>query len=445
MSENVIGRISQMGSINDLIKLETNIDRLEKRTPEVSKALEEQYAELGREYITTKIDLDITNLSPAENKVLYVLSRYAGIQRKNKKSITYALRGLENNGFLDAAEKAVIRSKPTKGYEVLLDEDLSELSYEQIIVDHPEEFSDRALWYAKRTLGIDTLTDTPPADRGTITQIRTEEILDWLSKKARENNGILSGHTNEDVAKVVGLEDMARNGRVLGNIQSRIDLACGQSNLPPLGLCVTERFSNSWQNKFNWDYPLNQMILSSQSRVWSDKDFESIRLATRKLSGSAAKCWREWEGDTGNSSRNWANSLQVTEASGQSTSTPNSPDIEKTAKRIARTMLKTVFSADGRETTRTAKVKNTDLSEEECIELVGQLYEQQNGVCAYSNLKIQLDGFEDDEEMLASLDRVDSEGHYTPENLQLVCRFINRWKSNDKHDLFKRLLSKLQD
>ena len=444
MSEDVIGRISQMRSINDLIKLETNIDRLERRTPEVSKALEDQYAELGREYITTKIDLDITNLSPAESKVLYVLSRYAGIQRKNKKPITYALRGLENNGFLDAAEKAVIRSKPTKGFEVLQDEDLSELSYEQIIVDNPDEFSDRALWYAKRTLGIETLTDSPPADRGTITQIRTEEILNWLSQRAKDNNGILSGYTNEDVAKVVGLEDMARNGRVLGNIQSRIDLACGQCGLPPLGLCVTERFSYSWQTKFDWDYPLNQMILSSQSRIWSDEDFENIRLATRKLSGSAAKCWQEWEGDTGNASRNWANSLQVTRSSGQLTVFQNSPDIEKTARRIARTMLNTVSSADGRETTRTPKIKKTDLSEEDCIELVGLLYEQQNGVCAYSGLKIQLDGFEDDGEMLASLDRVDSEGHYTPENLQLVCRFINRWKSNDDHELFKRLIFKLK-
>ncbi len=314
MSVDVIARITQMRSMGDLIKLESNIDRLEKRTPEISKALESQYAELGKEYILKKIDLDLTNLSPAEDKVLYVLSRYAGIQRKNGKSISYALRGLDNNGFLDAAEKAVIRSKPTKGFEVLASEDLSELSYERIIVDHPEEFSDRALWYAQRTLGIGTPTDTPPVNRGTITQIRTEEIIDWLSKRARENKGLLSGYSNEDVAKVVGLEDMARNGRVLGNIQSRIDLACGQCGLPPLGLCVTERFSNSWQNKFDWDYPLDQMMLSSKSRVWSDEDFDRVRLATRKLSGSAAKCWREWEGDTGNSSKNWANALKSTKS-----------------------------------------------------------------------------------------------------------------------------------
>lgn len=440
MSVDVITRIAQMRSIGDLIKLETNIDRLEKRTPEISKALESHYAELGQEYILKKVDLDLTNLSPAEDKLLYVLSRYAGIQRKNGKSISYALRGLDNNGFLDAAEKAVIRLKPTKGFEVLAREDLSELSYEQIIVDHSEEFSDRALWYAQRTLGIATFTDTPPADRGTITQIRTEEILDWLSKRARENNGLLSGYSNEDVAKVVGLEDMARNGRVLGNIQSRIDLACGQSGIPPLGLCVTERFLNSWQNKFDWDYPLRQMILSSKSKIWSAEDFEIVRLATRKLSGSAAKCWREWEGDTGNPSRNWAISLQVTKSSSQSSVTSNSTDIEKTAKRIAKTMLNTVSSADGRETTRKAKIKNTDLSEEECIALVNLLYKKQKGLCAYSNIKIQLDGFEYDEEMLASLDRIDSEGHYTRENLQLVCRFINRWKSNDQHELFKRLI-----
>ena len=57
---------------------------------------------------------------------------------------------------------------------------------------------------------------------------------------------------------------------------------------------------------------------------------------------------------------------------------------------------------------------------------------------------MQLDGQEDDKEMLASLDRIDSDGHYISENLHLVCRFINRWKSDDKHELFERLIAKLK-
>ncbi len=46
----------------------------------------------------------------------------------------------------------------------------------------------------------------------------------------------------------------------------------------------------------------------------------------------------------------------------------------------------------------------------------------------------------DDKEMWASLDRIDSSGHYTPDNVQIVCRFINRWKGADDDALMRRLL-----
>lgn len=50
----------------------------------------------------------------------------------------------------------------------------------------------------------------------------------------------------------------------------------------------------------------------------------------------------------------------------------------------------------------------------------------------------------DDIEMLASRDRIDSDGHYTPDNVQNVCRFMNRWKGADDDVLARRLLSALR-
>jgi hypothetical protein len=47
--------------------------------------------------------------------------------------------------------------------------------------------------------------------------------------------------------------------------------------------------------------------------------------------------------------------------------------------------------------------------------------------------------------MLCSLDRIDSDGHYEEENLQIVCRFINRWKSDSDDAEFRRLVRLLQD
>jgi hypothetical protein len=42
--------------------------------------------------------------------------------------------------------------------------------------------------------------------------------------------------------------------------------------------------------------------------------------------------------------------------------------------------------------------------------------------------------------MLASLDRINSDGHYSDGNLQVVCRFVNQWKSNMPDGEFRRLL-----
>lgn len=39
-----------------------------------------------------------------------------------------------------------------------------------------------------------------------------------------------------------------------------------------------------------------------------------------------------------------------------------------------------------------------------------------------------------------SLDRIDSNGHYEKDNLQVVCKFANRWKSASDNGEFKRLI-----
>ncbi len=48
------------------------------------------------------------------------------------------------------------------------------------------------------------------------------------------------------------------------------------------------------------------------------------------------------------------------------------------------------------------------------------------------------------DELLPSLDRIDSDGHYVPGKLHIVCRFINRWKSDGDDKNFRRLLSVLR-
>lgn len=58
--------------------------------------------------------------------------------------------------------------------------------------------------------------------------------------------------------------------------------------------------------------------------------------------------------------------------------------------------------------------------------------------CSLSGLKMDMSG--EDPDLAPSLDRIDSDKHYEPGNLQIVARFVNRWKSDDKQDNFVRLL-----
>lgn len=58
-----------------------------------------------------------------------------------------------------------------------------------------------------------------------------------------------------------------------------------------------------------------------------------------------------------------------------------------------------------------------------------------------TGIPMQRDRDSDDEELLCSLDRIDSNGHYAPGNLQIVCRFANRWKSDSDNADFMRLIN----
>lgn len=117
---------------------------------------------------------------------------------------------------------------------------------------------------------------------------------------------------------------------------------------------------------------------------------------------------------------------------------------ERTVYRIAKTVMDTVAQADGRQVTTTTKIKELKFSEEELKQYVSELLEDQEGLCALTGIRMQLDGEVDDQQLLCSLDRIDSDGHYEPGNLQLVCRFINFWKRDQRDEEFRRLLDLVQ-
>lgn len=260
MAQNPLITIQNVSSLAKLAVLEGNIRNIGASTPEKTAAIENRYAEFGRELVAEKTKLDLDSLSPAEHKIVNAIGRYVGLQKRDGKGASRTFQLLANRGLIDSAEVTVARSKVTQGFEVLDQADMRALSFEQIIVDHPGEFSARASWYARRTLGLPNTSEKAPADVGTLTQQWTEKLISWLAERAAQHDGKLNGYTNGEVGIVLGFEDLSRHGRVLGNIQSRIDFACYLAGAPPLGLCVIEHFSNAWSDEGRkWQFPVSDM------------------------------------------------------------------------------------------------------------------------------------------------------------------------------------------
>lgn len=333
MAQDIFTTIARVSTIDKLDTLERNIRAQKAASPEIEAAIENKYAEFGRAVVADKTGLVLDELSPAEQRIVDAVGRYVGLQKRDGKGAARTFQLLSNRGLIEAAEATVAKSKVTQGFTVLDDADMRALSFEQIIVDHPAEFSARALWYARRTLGLPNDNEKPPADLGTMTQQRTELVLDWLSNRANQHGGLLNGYTNADVGALLGFNDLTRHGRVLGNIQSRLDFACYQAGVPPLGLCVVEHFTNAWsQEGRNWSFPVPNMRLAAQSFRWSDAIFDEIRVNARLLPGQAAIPWSKEIVVREDAVRHWAEGLRKTSAP-----TPQDPaedDLSETERKL---------------------------------------------------------------------------------------------------------------
>lgn len=113
---------------------------------------------------------------------------------------------------------------------------------------------------------------------------------------------------------------------------------------------------------------------------------------------------------------------------------------EKSIHDIRLSVNKTVFNSNGQVVPRKVKEKELRMSDAELEKRIRELLEIQGDRCAITGLPFQFQGAHDDTNMLPSLDRIDSNGHYEATNVQLVCRFINFWKQAADDEEFRRLI-----
>lgn len=100
----------------------------------------------------------------------------------------------------------------------------------------------------------------------------------------------------------------------------------------------------------------------------------------------------------------------------------------------------TVKNSNGQIVQRILKNKELRMTSAELEKLIASLLDIQENRCALTGIPFQFLGPEADKNLLPSLDRIDSAGHYEAGNLQVVCQFINFWKSDSDNAEFKRLL-----
>ena len=117
---------------------------------------------------------------------------------------------------------------------------------------------------------------------------------------------------------------------------------------------------------------------------------------------------------------------------------------EKSIADIKYSVGKTVFNSNGQLVPTTVKNKELHMSDAELDKLIRDLLKIQKDHCAITGLPLQFRGTQTDDNMLPSLDRIDSNGHYKRGNLQIVCRFINFWKQASDDGEFRRLVAVLR-
>ena len=113
---------------------------------------------------------------------------------------------------------------------------------------------------------------------------------------------------------------------------------------------------------------------------------------------------------------------------------------EKSILEMKYNTLNAVKQSNGQIQNRATKNKELCMTDQQLETTIRQLMDMQENKCALTGIDFEYRGEGTDSRLYPSLDRIDSAAHYEKGNLQVVCRFINFWKSDMDNNEFKCLL-----
>lgn len=131
---------------------------------------------------------------------------------------------------------------------------------------------------------------------------------------------------------------------------------------------------------------------------------------------------------------------EILNGAGKTNSSPR-PEAASDFVEKAIQIVQATVSAAGGEETRLRKEKLLLLTKAELRDHLDELWAKCAGRCALTGLVMS---YETDVPLYPSVDRRDSNGHYERGNLQWVCRFANKWKSDSTDADFKSLRDKIR-
>lgn len=92
----------------------------------------------------------------------------------------------------------------------------------------------------------------------------------------------------------------------------------------------------------------------------------------------------------------------------------------------------TVRYSNGQVVERVIRNNELRMTSDQLEKLLASLLDLYENHCALTGIPFHFDGPQADRNLLPSVDRINSDGHYEEKNIQVVCRFINLWKRRQR-------------